>query len=270
MKSMTLYCAWIGAQFIKRTGCLLWSGWKKDRTTRYIYLKIEMLVSCKQMETQPVIWKVCMQLFMNIISETRDIKPSDRFKNNWWCQFFSLLSQTRVALTKVTIGISINHPNHSLFPGLVLWTTLRKVAGIVEIIKKQEAAKSLYQSNEEFRSVHLSLSYDLQKIRSFVHNVIIRPLWISSQYFELLFLLLKVLGISKKIKKTYCSNHLMNLKYALCITPKQQNFLDLEQLVFPWHHCKIFPMKLIKKKKPNLQVTLLGFTIISISHNLIP
>ena len=101
------------------------SGWKTDRATRYIYLKIEMLVSCKQMKTQPVIWKVCSYLWISFQKRGTDIKPSDRFKNNWWCPFFSLLGQIRVALAKETIGISINHPNHPLCPGLVFWTAVR-------------------------------------------------------------------------------------------------------------------------------------------------
>ena len=173
--------------------------WLKKGQNNTIHLFEDRNVSELQTNGNTTCYLKSVQLFMNIISETRDIKPSDRFKNNWWCPFFSLLGQIRVALAKVTIGISINHPNHSLGPSLVFWTTVRKLAGVVEIIKKQEAAKSLYHSNEEFGSVHLSLSYDLHKIRSFVHNVTIRPLWISSQDFELLFLLLKLLGISKKI-----------------------------------------------------------------------
>lgn len=101
-------------------GCLLWSGWKKDRKTQYMYSKtIEMLLSCKQTETQPYL-KMCSHLWI-FTSETSGYKtnfkfkfilPSDRFTNNWWCQFFSLLSQIRLAITIVAIGIAMNHPNH--------------------------------------------------------------------------------------------------------------------------------------------------------------
>ena len=68
------------------TNCLLRSGWKKEIKRRYMYLMIEMLVSCTQMETQPVIWKMCSYWWI-FTSETRDIGPSDRYTNKsyWWC-----------------------------------------------------------------------------------------------------------------------------------------------------------------------------------------
>ena len=56
--------------------------WLKKGQNNTIHLFEDRNVSELQTNGNTTCYLKSVQLFMNIISETRDIKPSDRFKNN--------------------------------------------------------------------------------------------------------------------------------------------------------------------------------------------
>ena len=129
MKSMTMCYGCIYAQFIKRSSWLSAMKWLKERTEKhntYIRRPLKCYWAANKWK-HSLIWKMCSHLRM-FTSETSGYKtnyefkfilPSDRFTNNWWCQFFGLLSQIRLVINIVAIGMAMNHPNHSLCAGLV-------------------------------------------------------------------------------------------------------------------------------------------------------
>ena len=125
---------------------LWWKGWScmhvsvhsfsreaaTDRLSVYMKWLKKGQWAANKWNTACLLFEKCAVIYEYLLQKWAT-KPSDKLKNNRWCQSFSLLSQVRVAFTK---GVGINHANHSLYPGLIFWTTVRKLACVLEIINK--------------------------------------------------------------------------------------------------------------------------------------